>query len=52
MFCCSFVWFYICLKKALYLIKNSDVQIGENLLKELINKESHLKKLAEELLLN
>ena len=42
----------IILKKALYLIKNSDVQIGENLLKELINKESHLKKLAEELLLN
>ena len=42
----------IILKKALYLIKNSDVQIGENLLKELINKESHLKKLEEELLIN
>ena len=40
------------LKKALYLIKNSDVQSGENLLQELIDKNSHVKKLAEELLLN
>ncbi len=42
----------IILKKALYLMKNSEVQESENLLKELVNKDSHIRKLAEELLLN
>ena len=40
------------LKKALYLIKNSEIQDGENLLKELVNKNSHIRKLAEELLID
>ena len=40
------------LKKALYLIKNSEIQDGENLLKELVNKDSHIRKLAEELLID
>tara|TARA_Y200000002_G_C22644555_1_gene648549 strand:- start:98 stop:607 length:510 start_codon:yes stop_codon:yes gene_type:complete len=42
----------IILKKALYLIKHSDVQMGENLLQELIDKDSHIRKLAEDLLIN
>ena len=33
-------------------MKNSEVQESENLLKELVNKDSHIRKLAEELLLN
>ncbi len=38
------------LKKALYLIKEAEVQRGNNLLKELIDKNSSLKTLAEELI--
>ena len=38
------------LKKALYLIKVSDIENGKNLLKNLIDKNSSLKSIAEELL--
>ena len=37
-------------KKALYLLKNSDDQAGKKLLKKLIDKNSSLKPIAEELL--
>ena len=40
----------ITLKKALYLIKETDIQKGKNLLKGLIDKNSHLKSIAVELL--
>tara|TARA_B100001057_G_scaffold496688_1_gene598775 strand:- start:1510 stop:2019 length:510 start_codon:yes stop_codon:yes gene_type:complete len=40
----------ITLKKALYLIKETENQKGKNLLKGLIDKNSHLKSIAEELL--
>ena len=40
----------VTLKKALYLIKETDIQKGKNLLKGLIDKNSHLKSIAEELL--
>lgn len=40
----------IILKKALFNIKKNDVKAGENLLKKLINKNSVLKSLAQELL--
>ena len=40
----------IILKKALYLIKETDIQKGKNLLKGLIDKNSHLKSIAVELL--
>ena len=40
----------IALKKALYLIKEKDTQKGENLLKGLIEKNSHLKSIAQEIL--
>ena len=40
----------IILKKALYLIKETDIQKGTNLLKGLIDKNSHLKSIAVELL--
>lgn len=40
----------ITLKKALYLIKSSDEQIGNDLLNKLIKKESNLKSIAEELI--
>ncbi len=40
----------IILKKALFLIKNSENQKGENLLKKLISKNSVLKTLSLELL--
>ena len=38
------------LKKALYLLKNSDDQAGKKLLKKLIDKNSSLTPIAEELL--
>ena len=37
-------------KKALYLIKNSDKENGKNLLEDLINRNSSLKNLAEEII--
>lgn len=40
----------IAFKKALYLIKEAEIQKGKNLLKGLIDKNSHLKSIAEELL--
>ena len=40
----------VTLKKALYLIKETDIQKGKNLLEGLIDKNSHLKSIAEELL--
>lgn len=40
----------IALKKALYIIKEVDIQIGNDLLKELINKDSPLKPIAQEIL--
>ncbi len=40
------------LKKSLYLINNSNIEMGENLLKTLINKNSSLKLLIEEILNN
>ena len=40
----------IILKKGLYLIKNSDIREGENLLNKLINSKSSLKPIAQELL--
>lgn len=40
----------ILFKKGLYLIRNSDVQIGNNLLKKLIDEDSSLKTLAQEIL--
>ena len=40
------------LKKSLYLINNSNIEMGENLLKTLINKNSSLKLLIEEILKN
>jgi hypothetical protein len=42
----------IILKKALYLIKESEVQAGNNLLKKLIEKNSILKPIAQELVKN
>jgi len=39
----------ILLKKAIYLIKNSDIQRGNNILKKLIEENSSLKALAQEL---
>ena len=39
----------ILLKKAIYLIKNSDIQRGNNILKKLIEENSSLKVLAQEL---
>ena len=42
----------IILKKALYLIKESDVQGGNNLLNSLIEKKSTLKSIAQELVKN
>tara|TARA_B100001063_G_C16774082_1_gene563797 strand:+ start:835 stop:1344 length:510 start_codon:yes stop_codon:yes gene_type:complete len=41
----------IVLKKALYLIKNSDIQKGNKLIKDLIDKNSNLKSLSEEILI-
>ena len=40
----------IILKKALYLIKNSEVKAGENLMKNLINQGSSLKPIIKEFL--
>ncbi len=40
----------IIFKKALYLIKVSDIQNGKNLLKLLVDKNSNLKSLAQEIL--
>ena len=40
------------LKKSLYLINNSNIEMGENLLKTQINKNSSLKLLIEEILNN
>ena len=40
----------ITLKKALYLIKESDIEKGNNLLKKLIDKNSTLKPIVQELL--
>ena len=40
----------ITLKKALYLIKISDIQAGNNLLKELIDKNSKIKSIAQEII--
>jgi len=40
------------LKKSLYLINNSNIEMGKNLLKTLINKNSSLKLLIEEILKN
>ena len=40
----------ISIKKSLYLIKNADIQKGNDLLKELINKDSSLKSIAQEIL--
>ena len=37
------------LKRSLYLIKNSDKEIGEELLNKLIEKNSNLKSIAEEI---
>ena len=42
----------IILKKALYLIKESDIQGGNNLLNSLIEKKSTLKSIAQELVKN
>ena len=42
----------IILKKALYKIRNSDVKIGENYLNKLIENDSILKPLAQELIKN
>ncbi len=42
----------ISLKKALYLKKNSDTQMSQKLLKELIEKNSKFKNLAKELLVD
>ena len=39
-------------KKALYLIKNLDTKKGNNLLKELIDNDSSLKSIAEEIIKN
>ena len=39
----------ILLKKGIYLIKNSDIQRGNNILKKLIEENSSLKALAQEL---
>lgn len=41
----------IILKKALYLIKNSDTQKGNKLIKDLIDKNSNLKSISEEILI-
>ena len=41
----------ISLKKALYLIKNSDVKAGKALLEKLIDKNSELKSIAEDIIL-
>tara|TARA_X000000950_G_C13810166_1_gene617271 strand:- start:294 stop:803 length:510 start_codon:yes stop_codon:yes gene_type:complete len=40
----------VILKKALYLIKTSDIEKGKNLLQILIDKNSNLKKIAQELI--
>ena len=40
----------VILKKALYLIKTSDIKNGKNLLQILIDKNSNLKKIAQELI--
>tara|TARA_Y100001958_G_C20797356_1_gene262199 strand:- start:41 stop:550 length:510 start_codon:yes stop_codon:yes gene_type:complete len=40
----------IIFKKALYLIKVSDIQKGKNLLKQLVDKNSNLKSIAQEIL--
>ena len=40
----------ITLKKALYLIKNSEIEDGNSLLKKLIEKESNFKSIAEEII--
>jgi activator of 2-hydroxyglutaryl-CoA dehydratase len=40
----------ITLKKALYLIKNSEIEDGNSLLKKIIEKESNLKSIAEEII--
>ena len=42
----------IALKKALYLIKKSDLKKGNQILNDLINKNSMLKSIAEEFLKN
>ena len=42
----------ISFKKALYLIKNSNIEEGKKILKDLINQNSNLKNLAEEILAN
>ena len=42
----------ITFKKALYLLKSSDIQNGKNLLKSLIDKNSSLKTIANELIEN
>ena len=39
-------------KKALYLIKESDTKNGNNLLKDLIDNNSSLKSIAEEIIKN
>ena len=44
--------YLILLKKALYLIKIADVQNGNNLLKSLIDRETILKNIAQDLLQN
>ena len=42
----------ISFKRALYLIKTSNIEEGKKILKDLINKNSKLKNLAEEILAN
>ena len=41
----------IIFKKALYLLKNSDEQKGNELLNDLINRDSTLKNIAQDLLI-
>ena len=38
------------LKKALFLIKSSDIKTGNNLLKSLVDKNSNISKIAQDLL--
>ena len=42
----------IILKKSLFYLKNSEVKKGENFLRDLINKGSTYKKIAQEILAN
>ena len=42
----------IILKKSLFYLKNSEVKKGENFLRDLINKDSKYKKIAQEIIAN